>query len=514
MDFNLVFFFYGLAFFSLGLSMVLEAGRFPLLAEARASALLAAFGLLCGFYEWLELFVVWQPEWVYQHLYQFEWLRLGWLELTFGLLILFGLRMLQPSKQLSGVEILYWAGAVAMDAAVILFVALFFRSYRTDWMLYTEIIIRYSLGLPSALLAGFALNRQALLSRQQGLPRATPGLRIAGYGFYIYAFTQLFDQPLNFFPVNILNSTTFSAVFGLPVQVVRAALAVFITFGLVQAMQAAEMERQRQFAAAQQARLDALQQIQQETVQREALRQEFLRHTVQAQEEERARIARELHDESSQLLTAFSLQLATLRQVTNRNPKAQTQIAQLQSLTRQISQGIYRLVRDLRPLHIDELGLAASLQWLAEQASQRLNLDVQVEITGPSQRLPSLVETAVFRVAQEALTNVARHAGVGQARLEFLFEDRQVTLRIIDQGVGMKVPPPAGTTPSGWGITGMRERAESIGGDLQIYSNPGQGAVVELRLPFSPAQTSSVETLIIADTLQETENGPHQAYAR
>lgn len=514
MDFNLVFFFYGLAFFGLGLTMALEAGRFPLLAEARASALLAAFGLLYGFHEWMELFIVWQTEWVSQPVFQFEWLRLGWLELTFGLLILFGLRMLQPSKQLSGREILYWAGAVAMDAAVILVVALFFRSYRADWIDYTNVIVRYSLGVPGAMLAGFALNRQALLSSQQGLPRATPGLRIAGYGFYIFSFTQLFDQPLSFFPVNFLNSATFSSVVGIPVQVVRAVLAVVITFGLVQAMQAAEMERQRQFAAAQQARLDALRQIQQETAQREALRQEFLRHTVMAQEEERARIARELHDESSQLLTAFSLQLATLGRVTHRNPKAQAQIAQLQTLTRQISQGIYRLVRDLRPLHIDELGLAASLQWLAEQASQRLNLDVQVEITGSSQRLPPLAETVVFRVAQEALTNVGRHAGVGQARLEFIFGDQQVTLRIIDQGVGMKLPPPAGTAHSGWGITGMYERAESVGADLQIQSSPGKGTVVELRLPFSPIKTSPEETPGISEILQETEYEPHQTYAR
>lgn len=513
MDFNLVFFFYGLAFFGLGLTMALEAGRFPLLAEARASALLAAFGLLYGFYDWLELFIVWQSEWVSQHSFQFEWLRLGWLELAFGLLILFGLRMLQPGRQLSGRDILYWAGAVAMDAAVILVVALFFRSYRTDWMEYTDVIVRYSLGVPGALLAGYALNRQALLSSQQGLPRATPGLRIAGYGFYIFSFTQIFDQPLDFFPVNYLNSVAFASAIGIPVQVVRAVLAVVITFGLAQAMQAAEMERQRQFAAAQQARLDALQQIQRETAQREALRQEFLRHTVIAQEEERARIARELHDESSQLLTAFSLQLATLRQVTLRNPKAQAQIAQLQALTRQISQGIYRLVRDLRPLHIDELGLAASLQWLAEQASHRLNLNVQVEITGSSQRLPPLAETVVFRVAQEALTNVARHAGVRQARLEFVFEDQQVTLRIIDQGIGMRLPPPAGTDHSGWGITGMRERAESVGGDLQIHSNLGQGTVVELRLPCSPVQTSE-ETPRISEILQETENEPHQAHAR
>lgn len=491
MDFNLVIFLYGLSFFSLGLAMALEAGRFPLLAESRAMALLAAFGLLHGFHEWLELFLSWKSESLFHQGNLFEWLRLSWLELSFGLLILFGLRMLQPSKQLSGREILYWSGAVATDAAVILFVALFFRSFRSDWLLYAEVMVRYSLGIPAALLAGFALHRQTRKSNQHGVPRALPGLLIAGVGFYMFSITQLFSFRLDFFPVNILNAGSFNTLFSIPVQAVRAGLAVLITVGLVRAMHAAEQERQRQFIEAQHARLEALQQVQMETAQREALRQEFLRYTVLAQEEERARIARELHDESSQLLTAFSLQLASLRQVTNRNPKAKAQIVQLQALTRQISQGIYRLVRDLRPLHLDELGLVASLQWLSEQALQRLNLQVRLELTGPTQRLQPLAETVVFRIAQEALTNVARHAGVSHAHLELNFEDNQVTLRITDRGVGMALSALKTTPSPGWGIPGMRERADSVGGELTIQSTPGLGTQVELRLPYSSLKGNS-----------------------
>jgi signal transduction histidine kinase len=123
-----------------------------------------------------------------------------------------------------------------------------------------------------------------------------------------------------------------------------------------------------------------------------------------------------------------------------------------------------------------------------------LNLDVQVEIKGASQRLPPQLETVVFRVAQEAITNVARHAGVGQARLELLFEEQQVILKLIDHGVGMAMSTPGETTLPGWGITGMRERAEAVGGELHIYSSPGQGVQVELCLPFSPAQLNPTKS--------------------
>ena len=121
-----------------------------------------------------------------------------------------------------------------------------------------------------------------------------------------------------------------------------------------------------------------------------------------AQEDERARIARELHDETAQILTALMLELATLRDTRIRTSLTEI-IDRLQSLSRQMSQGIYRLVGDLRPAQLDDLGVTAALRYLADQARQRDDLDVTVSIAGPHQRLDLLVETVLFRIAQEAL---------------------------------------------------------------------------------------------------------------
>jgi signal transduction histidine kinase len=309
------------------------------------------------------------------------------------------------------------------------------------------------------------------------------GLRWAGWGFLIYSCTQAVVPPLDVFPANFLNTATFTQWAGVPVQVFRAIMAVVITLGLIRAIQAAEAERQRQFLYVQQARLDALEQVRQELVKREAMRQELLRHIVIAQEDERARIARELHDETAQVLTAFSLHLAALRDAAPDGDGFQEKVDHLQALSRQMSLGLYRLVHDLRPAQLDDLGLAAALEYLVDEMSRRIGLQIELEISGERQRQDSLVETVLYRVAQEALTNVARHAGVDQACLHLEFKPQSVCLQVSDQGAGFD-PQEDQIPPRGWGLAGMRERVDSIGGQIDLKSSPGQGTLVEVRVPF------------------------------
>lgn len=208
------------------------------------------------------------------------------------------------------------------------------------------------------------------------------------------------------------------------------------------------------------------------------MHKDLLRYTVLAQEEERTRIARELHDETAQLLTAISLNLAALRDESTENKANVEVIRRLQSLSRQMSQGIYRLVHDLRPAQLDDLGLVAAIKYLADESLQRLNLAVNVSIIGSQQRLDSLVETVFFRVAQEALTNVARHAQVGEADVNLNYQDSQIILQVIDHGVGFNAT--VNLTGQRWGLAGMHERVDSINGELKIISSPNSGTMVEL----------------------------------
>jgi len=326
------------------------------------------------------------------------------------------------------------------------------------------------------------MQRLARQAAATGNRRLRFGWNLAAWSFAGYAFSQSVVQPSPFLLAEVWNTVVFYDLFSFPIQGLRAALAVLLTVGLILAVQAMDAERQAELAAAQKARLEALEQMQIEARARLAMHKNMLRYTVRAQEEERTRIARELHDETAQLLTAISLNLAALGNDPVEIKNNRAIIQRLQTLGRQMSQGIYRLVHDLRPAQLDDLGLAAAIKFLADESAQRLNLDVNVNISGNPQRLDNLVETVIFRIAQEALTNVARHAQVSQALVNLTYDSSQVSLQVIDQGVGFN----ASLNPSEhrWGLAGMQERADSINGTLHIQSAPEAGTMVELIAPL------------------------------
>jgi two-component system sensor histidine kinase UhpB len=283
-------------------------------------------------------------------------------------------------------------------------------------------------------------------------------------------------------PAQYLNNQVFLTLFGFPIQVVRAGMALLVTVNLLRAIQLVEREREAQLLAAQQARLEALEIIQRELVERETMRRELLRHTVIAQEDERARIARELHDETAQFLTALTLNLATLKNSSGHAPASVRILDRLQSLSREMAQVVHRMVHDLRPAQLDDLGLVAALRYLGDQETSQAGLDVTLRIEGSRQRLDPLVETVLFRVAQEALTNVARHSNCDRAEIQLCFMPGQVALTIRDEGVGFQLNDKVHLYGK-WGLAGMRERAESVGGELKVSSHPGRGTIVEILVP-------------------------------
>jgi signal transduction histidine kinase len=340
---------------------------------------------------------------------------------------------------------------------------------------------RYLLAVPSSFLAVLALRFRSLQASQTAQQRLSRYLTWAAVGFGIYGLTHFVIHPLAMFPANIINTDTFRAVTGFPIQIIRTLAAVLITLCLVGAAQETGKERQKQLVSAQQERLEALEQIRIELSKREEMRRELLRHTVQAQEEERARIARELHDETSQALTAYSLNLAALRKTLKEHPESKEMIDRLQALCRQMSQGLYRLVHDLRPAQLDDLGLIPALEFLQE-SHRSAALEVEMTVTGKRRRIDPVVETVLFRVAQEALNNIVRHSGARSASMQLGYKNQEISLEIIDTGKGFDVERNF-APPHGWGLVGMRERVEAVGGMLQIDSQPGKGTRVEVTIP-------------------------------
>lgn len=226
----------------------------------------------------------------------------------------------------------------------------------------------------------------------------------------------------------------------------------------------------------------------------EAMRREQAMLILQAHEEERQRVALELHDESSQELTALLVHIEILSQVLRTVPdtitiqdlrdQLHTGFASLTKLAQKTLESLRVLALQLRPGVLDDLGLFAAFRWLAEDGRQRLKLavDLQMDDEGHSslgRHAPDLYETVLFRIAQESLTNAARHAHAQRVCILLQQEQEVIRLQIHDDGCGYD----SSKVRTGLGILGMRERAAAVGGTLTITSNPRQGTTVEAILP-------------------------------
>ena len=200
-----------------------------------------------------------------------------------------------------------------------------------------------------------------------------------------------------------------------------------------------------------------------------------------AQEEERLRLARELHDETIQSVIALK-QRVQLAEKLIKDQKGRQSLQELESLAEQTVDNLRRIIRALRPIYLEDLGLVTALEMLARETK---TLPVEFYRTGQEQRLKSEVELALYRIAQEALSNVIRHAQASQATLNINFSEQEIKMEINDDGVGFIISKsPTDFAPNGhFGLLGMRERSELIGGRLEVQSEAGAGTRLSIRLP-------------------------------
>jgi two-component system, NarL family, sensor kinase len=202
-----------------------------------------------------------------------------------------------------------------------------------------------------------------------------------------------------------------------------------------------------------------------------------------AASEERARLARDLHDETAQALVAIGRQLDLLLLDLDERGRAEARIEALHRLVDRSLDGVRRLSRNLRPAVLEDLGLVAALRAHVEEL-ERLGLRVDVVVAGGCERLPSEVAYAVYRVAQEALSNVARHAGTAEARLELRCSPDELELLVSDRGGGFRLAEQVGRA-DGQGLVNMRDRAAEIGAELTIRAAPGEGTTIRLWVPLA-----------------------------
>jgi len=204
---------------------------------------------------------------------------------------------------------------------------------------------------------------------------------------------------------------------------------------------------------------------------------------MKAQEEERLHLSRELHDESGQLLAALMVELGMLERDTDHPKMVRDRIVELTSTANKIQDNLHKLAVNLRPASLDHLGLVKTLQQFVDEFSRQYDMDVEFEAVGmQDKRLPIEVETALFRIVQESLTNVVLHAQATRVDVLINLRNKHVVTIIEDNGVGFL--PASPTVESHLGLFGMRERIEMLGGKFTIESSPGRGTTVNVEVPL------------------------------
>lgn len=674
----IVYFFYGLAFFSLGLALALAGRRSSQFRFAQAIKPLAAFGLLHGAHEWIEMFqkyAAMTSEYV-PSLWE-ETIRTLILLVSLLLLLLFGVLLLSPTRLSPRQMLRPLAAMTALWLASMVVVWLAWKPQGQELIAVADVLSRYSLGIPGALLGTWALMRQQRTFREHGMPQFGRYLVWAASALFLYGVIgQVFVRQTVLAPSTFLNSTMFLHWFGIPVQLFRGIMAAALAFYITRALNVFELESQRRIEAANeekvraqqaqieaerrnreemerlnkdlrftthelalllelanllvapasvkerlQAALDKLEsdvhlcknslvllkehtagaldvlafsgfaagatsklfrqaveigtkviemgqviclridgatlnfhptdeegrlrcqqypspmivlglplivqdevigsltfawetargpieddefrlvfaaaqqlglstehaRLTEEAKSRERLLGRLLQQSVGAQEAERTRIARELHDATGQSLTAIALGLRGVESILEREQsKTVEQIRALGGFSTNALGELRQIIADLRPTHLDDLGLAATLKWYLKAYQERSGIETHLELIGESKRLHPEYATALFRIVQEALTNVAKHAGASRIDVTLRTEKTQVSLGVADDGKGFDVRSfqEEGPALSAWGLLGIQERVSLLGGSVHFDSAPGQGACINVVVPF------------------------------
>ena len=448
---------YGQVFFVLALAIALQSWRHSRIALARSLGWLAAFGLAHALYEWGDVFIPLQSQYLPAPLIDFlRSVQAILLAISFACLFQFGVEALRP---LPGrwrlvrygpamVLLLWvaWAFGPALTAA-------------TDvprWHATITVWARYAIGFPGSLMAAYGLWRQAhQIATGMQMPHIQRALRVAALALAGYSvMAGLVVRPAPFFPANALNTTWLEELLLIPVPIVRGLFGLVLTVAVIRSLEAFRVELDRRLVSMEEAQVLAT---------------------------ERDRIGREIHDGTLQTIYAAGLLLQTVE----RDLPPDGQHA-LQGRLRQSVQLLNQAVADIRG-YIGALrsapnsrSLTAGLHELAHDRHLRSLMDVSLALDIPEgQSLAPGQIGQLLAIANEALSNVARHAKATRVRLSATVRDGRLRLEIQDNGHGLPVDYVVG-----YGLRNMHERARLLGGELSIDSLPGRGTTVSVDVPW------------------------------
>ncbi|MAU12760.1 MAG: hypothetical protein CL607_23255 [Anaerolineaceae bacterium] len=512
-----VYFLYGLAFYSMGLALLIESGRASELGFARSMRLLAGFALLHGTHEWIEfierILLLMDgsllPMWV-------MWFKVALLASSFLALVAFGehLRSLEdednPRINLVVMAVLWYAAScIVIQAAN--------QLDEQSWATVCDVLARYVLGIPASILAAMVLFRQRRTIKDPEMQRFAVYFTFAAICMLIYGVVgQLFVKQAIIFPARIINEELFLWIFGFPVQVLRALMAIVLSFAMISALRVLEIENEQRMKGIEKARRDieyrsreelsrlnaSLQaseaearQLLAELKKRDTIRTEFLQQVTAAQESERKRIARELHDGTGQMLTGLALGLRGLSRQVHDNPDMVVKrLSDLEIMATTTIGELRTLIQDLRPPQLDDMGLIPAIRSMLDRLKQADSPTYNLKISGDPYPLPSDVETILFRIIQEGLTNATKHAHADAVNVCLDYEDG-VGLCVCDDGIGCDPETVLATSPtrSSWGLMGIEERANLINAVWSFESKPSQGTKIKVQIPRPVAEPTETE---------------------
>ncbi|MBN1992240.1 MAG: HAMP domain-containing protein [Anaerolineae bacterium] len=212
---------------------------------------------------------------------------------------------------------------------------------------------------------------------------------------------------------------------------------------------------------------------------------QYVADITRTQEEERKRIARELHDDTVQSLIAMGQRIELIKETLENPDESRARLSEVRTMVTGAIASVRQFSRDLRPLTLEDLGLTAAMQYLVNQLAQSEGIEVNLQVEGKVEELPADLEVAIYRILQEALSNVRKHAHATQVDVLAQFTPRQVRLTVEDNGCGFQVPESLTDFASdgNFGMMGLQERARLFGGNVAVESAPNQGTKIELIIP-------------------------------